>query len=139
VRKVVMKKRNSIQTMARFIAIVAVFQIVFIGSVWAQEENNDRRRIVPSPETVKTESLNLKIIGKTPKVIRTKNIDFVVIDSTEVVDAKGKLMSLEALPVPCRATIQYEPGRLNNHLVWRVIFRAALPGATTAWSPPREE
>jgi hypothetical protein len=109
-----------------------------MGSAWAQERREGKIRRPPDPDTVQTKSVSLKIIGKTPEFIRTENMDFVVIDSTQVVDIQGRQLSLEELPVPCLATIQYEAySKSNSTYVWRIIYKGALQGATKAWSPPR--
>ena len=113
-----------------------VCQLIFLGTVVAQEDTEQRRRPVASPDDVQTKSINLRIIGKTPEMIQTRYMNFLVTESTEVVDSKGRVMELANMPVPCTAKIQYEPGRLNNPFVWRIIYKGPLSGATTAWSPP---
>ena len=115
------------------------FQMIFLGTVIAQENATQRRRPVASPEDVRTKSINLRIIGKTPEMIQTRYMNFVVTESTEVVDRKGNVMELAKMPVPCRAELQYEPGRLNNPFVWRIVYKGSLSGARTAWSAPTKE
>ena len=111
-------------------------QMIFLGTVVAQENVEQRRRPVVSPDDVRTKSINLRIIGKTPEMIQTQYMNFMVTESTEVVDRKGRAMELAKMPVPCTAKIQYETGRLNNPFVWRIIYKGPLSGATTTWSPP---
>ena len=111
-------------------------QMIFLGTVVAQENVEQRRRPVASPDDVRTQSINLRIIGKTPEMIQTQYMNFMVTESTEVVDRKGRAMELAKMPVPCTAKIQYEPGRLNNPFVWLIIYKGPLSGATTAWSAP---
>ena len=115
------------------------FQMIFLGTVIAQENATQRRRPVASPEDVRTKSINLRIIGKTPEMIQTRYMNFLVTESTEVVDRKGNVMELAKMPVPCRAELQYEPGRLNNPFVWRIVYKGSLSGARTAWSAPTKE
>ena len=112
------------------------FQMIFLGTVIAQENATQRRRAVASIEDVRTKSINLRIIGKTPEMIQTRYMNFVVTESTEVVDRKGNAIELAKMPVPCTATLQYEPGRLNNPFVWRIIYKGPLSGAKTTWSAP---
>ena len=69
-------------------------------------------------------------------MIMTQRINFLVTESTEVVDRKGKVMSLADLPVPCTAKILYAPGNLNHPVVWRIVYKGLLSGAKTAWSAP---
>ena len=114
-------------------------QMIFLGTVVAQENATQRRRPVASPEDVRTKSINLRIIGKTPEMIQTRYMNFLVTESTEVVDRKGNVMELAKMPVPCRAELQYEPGRLNNPFVWRIVYKGSLSGARTAWSAPTKE
>jgi len=118
------------------LVIVLACQMMFLGTVIAQENATQRRRAVASPDDVRTKSINLRIIGKTPEMIQTRYINFVVTESTEVVDRKGNVIGLAKMPVPCTATLQYEPGRLNNPFVWRIIYKGPLSGARTAWSAP---
>jgi hypothetical protein len=113
--------------------------MIFLGAVVAQEETEVRRRPVASPDDVRTKSIDLRIIGKTPEMIQTQYMNFLVTESTEVVDKKGKVMTLAKMPVPCTAELQYEPGRLNNPFVWRIIYKGPLSGARTAWSEPIQE
>ena len=115
---------------------VLACQMIFLGTVVAQENVEQRRRPVASPDDVRTKSINLRIIGKTPEMIQTQYMNFMVTESTEVVDSKGRTMELAKMPVPCTAKIQYEPGRLNNPFVWRIIYKGPLSGAKTAWSAP---
>lgn len=118
---------------------VLACQMIFLGAVMAQENAEQRRRPVASPDDVRTKSINLRIIGKTPEMIQTQYMNFRVTESTEVVDGKGKVMTLAKMPVPCTAELQYEPGRLNNPFVWRIIYKGPLSGARTAWSEPIQE
>ncbi len=111
-------------------------QMVLLGTVVAQESAQQRRRLVASPDDVRTKSINLRIIGKTPEMIQTRYMNFLVTESTEVVDKKGNVMELAKMLVPCTAELQYEPGRLNNPFVWRIIYKGPLSGARTAWSAP---
>ncbi len=113
-----------------------VCQMIFLSTVMAQENTAQRRRPVASPDDVRTKSINLRIIGKTPEMIQTRYMNFLVTESTEVVDSKGKVMTLAKMPVPCTARLQYEPGRLNNPFVWRIIYKGPLSGAKTTWSAP---
>ena len=113
-----------------------VCQMILLGVVVAQENTEQRRRPHASPEDVRTRSINTRIIGKTPEMIRTRYMNFMVTASTEVVDSKGRAMELEKMPVPCSARIEYEPGRLNNPFVWRIVYKGPLSGAKTAWSEP---
>ena len=114
-------------------------QVIFLGTVVAQENATQRRRAVASPEDVRTKSINLRIIGKTPEMIQTRYMNFLVTESTEVVDRKGNVMELAKMPVPCTARLHYEPGRLNNPFVWRVVYKGPLSGARTAWSAPTKQ
>ena len=119
--------------------LALVCQMIFLGTVVAQENAELRRRPVASPDDVRTKSINLRIIGKTPEMIQTRYMNFVVTESTEVVDRKGEVMELAKMPVPCKAELQYEPGRLNNPFVWRIVYKGPLSGARTAWSEPIKE
>ena len=116
-----------------------VCQMIFLSTVMAQENAAERRRPVASIDDVRTKSINLRIIGKTPEMIQTRYMNFVVTGSTEVVDRKGNVMELAKMPVPCRAELQYEPGSLNNPFVWRIVYKGPLSGARTAWSEPIKE
>ena len=111
-------------------------QMVLLGTVVAQENAQQHRRLIASPDEARTQSINLRIIGKTPDMIQTRYMNFLVTESTEVVDKKGNVMELAKMLVPCTAELQYEPGRLNNPLVWRIIYKGPLSGARTAWSAP---
>jgi hypothetical protein len=113
-----------------------VCQMIFLGTVVAQEDSGQRRRPIVSSDDVRTKSISLKIIGKTPEMIQTQYRNFLVTESTEVVDRKGRTMELAIMPVPCTAKIQYEPSRLNNPFVWRIVYKVSLSGAKTAWSAP---
>ena len=116
-----------------------ICQMIFLGTVVAQENVEQRRRPIASPDEVRTQSINLRIIGKTPEMIQTQYMNFLVTESTEVVDGKGNVMELAKMPVPCKAELQYEPGRLNNPFVWRIVYKGPLSGARTAWSEPIRE
>ena len=80
-------------------------QMIFLGTVVAQEKSEQPRRPIPSPDDVRTKSINLKIMGKTPEMIQTQYMNFLVTESTEVVDKKGNVMELAKMPVPCTAEI----------------------------------
>ena len=121
------------------LTLALVCQMMFLGTVVAQEKTELRRRPVVSPDDVRTKRINLRIIGKTPEMILTQYMNFVVTESTEVVDRKGNAMELAKMPVPCRAELQYEPGRPNNPFVWRIVYKGALTGARTAWSAPAKQ
>ncbi len=114
-------------------------QMIFLGTVMAQEDIPQSPRPVASPDDVRTKSINLSIIGKTPEMIQTQYMNFMVTDSTEVLDRKGNVIELAKMPVPCKAELQYEPSRLNNPFVWRIIYKGSLGGARTAWSEPIKE
>jgi hypothetical protein len=111
-------------------------QMIFLGAVVAQDDTEQRRRPIASPDDVRTKSINLRIIGKTPEMIQTQYMNFLVTESTEAVDSKGRLMELAEMPVPCTATLQYESGSLNNRVVWRIVYKGPLSGAKTTWSAP---
>jgi hypothetical protein len=119
--------------------LALVCQMIFMGTVVAQEEAEQRRRPVASPDDVRTKSINLRIIGKTPEMIQTRHMNFLVTESTEVVDSKGRPMELAKMPVPCTAKLQYEPGSLNNRVVWRIVYKGKLSGAKSSWSAPIKE
>lgn len=119
--------------------LALVCQMMFLGTVVAQENATQRRRPVASPDDVHTKRINLRIIGKTPEMIQTRYMNFVVTESTEVVDRKGNVMELAKMPVPCRAELQYEPGSLNNPFVSRIVYKGPLSGARTAWSAPTKQ
>ena len=121
------------------LALALVCQMILLGSVVAQEGVGKYGRPIPGPDDVRTESINLNIIGKTPQMIRTKYMNFLVKESTEVVDRKGNRMELAEMPVPCKAKLQYEPGKVNNRIVWRIVYKRPLSGAKTAWSAPIPE
>lgn len=118
------------------LALALACQLILLGSVVAQEDSEKRRRLVASPDDVSTKSINLRIIGKTPGMILTKHMNFLVTESTQVVDSKGIAMELAEMPVPCTAKIQYQPGKLNNRVVWRIVYKGPLSGAKTTWSAP---
>jgi hypothetical protein len=116
--------------------IALACQMILMGAVVAQDDKEQRRRPTASPDDVRTQSINLRIIGKTPGMIQTQYMNFLVTEATEVVDSKGNVMELAKMPVPCTARIDYEPGRLNNPVVWRIVYKGLLSGAKTAWSDP---
>ena len=125
--------------LAGILILALVCQMIFLGTVVAQEKTELRRRPVASPDDVRTKRINLRIIGKTPEMVQTQYMNFVVTESTEVVDRKGNVMELAKMPVPCTATLQYEPGRLNNPFVWRIVYKGPLSGARTTWSAPTKQ
>ena len=120
----------------RPLVIALVCQMIFLGVAVAQNDSQERRRPVASPDDVQTQRIALKITGKRPEMIRAGQRSFLVTESTEVVDSKGNVMDLADMPVPCTAEIYYEPGRLNNSIVWRIVYKGKLSGAKTAWSAP---
>ena len=111
-------------------------QMIFMGTVIAQEDTEQRRRPIANPDDVRTKSINLRIIGKTPEMIQTQFMNFLVTESTEVVDSKGRAMELAKMPVPCTAKLQYDPDGLNNRVVWSIVYNGKLSGAKTSWSAP---
>ena len=121
------------------LAMFLIFQFIILGVAVAQEDTEQRRRPTASPDDVKTKHITLKIIAKQPEMIRTKYRNFLVTEATEIVDSKGNQLDLSALPVPCRATIFYEPKRLNNTYAWRIIYKGKFTGASTAWSAPLKQ
>jgi hypothetical protein len=124
------------QRLAGILIIALACQMILMGAVVAQDDTEQRRRPTASPDDVRTKSINLRIIGKTPEMIQTQYMNFLVTEATEVVDSKGNVMELAKMPVPCTARIDYEPGRLNNPVVWRIVYKGLLSGAKTAWSDP---
>lgn len=114
-------------------------QMIFLATVAAQDNAQQRRRAVASPDDVRTKSIQLRIIGKTPEMIQTQYMNFLVTESTEVMDRRGQVMTLEKMPVPCTAELHYEPGTVNNPYVWRIVYKGPLSGAKTAWSAPTKQ
>ena len=118
------------------LAVALACQMILTGAVFAQDDTGKRNRPTVKFEDVNTKSIDLRITGKRPEMIQTLHMKYVITESTEVVDSKGKMMELADLPVPCTATIYYEPSRLNKPFVWRIVYKAKMSGAKTAWSAP---
>ena len=60
---------------------------------------------------------------------------YAVLPEATVVDSRGQAMTMDSLPVPCEATITYEPEKLADPGILRIELRRVLPGATAAWPP----
>ena len=118
------------------LVLALAYQLILLGNVVAQDDSQQHRRTTVSPDDVRTKGINLRITGKRPDMIMTQRINFLVTESTEVVDIKGIVMSLVDLPVPCTAKIYYAPSSLNYPIVWRIVYKGLLSGAKTAWSAP---
>jgi hypothetical protein len=124
------------EKLAGILILALVCQMILLGTVVAQDDTEQKRRPIASIDDVRTSSINLRIIGKTPGMIQTQYMNFLVTESTEVVDSKGNVMALAKMPVPCTARIDYEPDRLNDPFAWRIVYKGPLSGAKTAWSAP---
>ena len=123
------------------LAVVLACQLILMGAVVAQEDSGESRRLLQDRKEVKaeSESLNLRIIGKRPELIMTEHRNFRIMIETEVVNSKDQPMELADLPVPCKATIYYQPGKRRSPIVWLIVYKGKLKGAKTAWLAPIPE
>lgn len=133
----ILKKRPN--RLTGILILVLACQMFFLATVAAQDNTQQRRRVMAGPDDVRTKSIQLRIIGKTPEMIQTQYMNFLVTESTEVVDRRGQVMTLEKMPVPCSAELHYETGTLGKPYVWRIVYRGPLSGARTAWSAPTKQ
>lgn len=68
--------------------------------------------------------------------IYTSSGPYSIIDGTQVTDANGKIISMDALPVPCEAEIVYQPLRSYRRNALEIHVKNILPKASKKWSDP---
>lgn len=71
------------------------------------------------------------------QIITDKGRFYILPDTT--VSKGGKMISMEKLPVPCKARITYQPLRRNSGNALKIEITAVLKGASTEWSQPAPE
>jgi hypothetical protein len=111
-------------------ALVSLCVVLMVkGAVQAEEGPGEYRP-----------SALMLVEGKARDRIVGNKESYRVTRETEVFDAQGKKLSLEALPVPCRAKVQYLPSRLGMMPeALRIVVTEVLQGATTKWKMPSPE
>ena len=98
-------------------------------------EDDDER---PGDITLQSVTVNIESKGA-DHLITVENGPFLVNESSEIFDNLGGKITLEKLPVPCRARIEHEPISKGDPLAYRINVVQTLPGATTAFPPPLPE
>ena len=79
------------------------------------------------------------INGKTADAILVSERRFMVTESTTILTVKGRKIQLSALPVPCKAEIEYQL-RMDEHPVTlKIRVKRLLKGASESWPPPDSE
>lgn len=77
---------------------------------------------------------------KGPTAILTSGQRFIITEKTKLLSANGKEeISIEDLPVPCKAEILYSPAPNRDPYALKILVIQALPGATTDWPAPVPE
>ncbi len=61
---------------------------------------------------------------------------YYIIDETKVLDAAGKEITMDALPVPCEAEITYQPLKRYGKNALQIAVKSLLPKASQKWSDP---
>jgi len=89
-------------------------------------------------DSMKLSKVNVTIKTKETDKIRTKVYDFKVTDLTEFLVESGQNITFEAFPVPCRATVYYEPAGSPRkiRIAWRVMIERVANNHTTHFSEP---
>jgi len=124
-------KRNPILSI-RFIVILFCLLYLGHGHLFALERSEDKGK-----DSV--EKIDLVIQYKTKKSIISRDKIFMVSGSIPVFTRQGRQMTLYSLPVPCKATVEYEPTARGNPIAVKIIFHQKFSGATTKWSAPKPE
>lgn len=114
--------------------MVILFCLLYLGSGHLFAQNPDEDKGNDSIEKV-----DLVIQYKTKKSIISRDILFLVSNSISVITSQGRQMTLYSLPVPCKATVEYEPSARGNPIAVKIILRQKLSGAKTGWSAPKPE
>ena len=73
------------------------------------------------------------ISGKTADAVLVSERPFTIIESTIIVNVKGKKIQLSDLAVPCNAEIEYRLRMDENPLALKITVKKLLQGATTQW------
>lgn len=68
--------------------------------------------------------------------IYTNSEGFYILSDTTVINTRGKTISMEQLPVPCKARVTYQPLRRNRGNALKIEITAVLKGASTNWYIP---
>jgi len=77
---------------------------------------------------------------KGPSAILTSGQRFIITEKTKLLSSRGKKkISIEDLPVPCKAEILYSPAPNHDPYALKIHVIQALPGATTDWPTPLPE
>ena len=71
--------------------------------------------------------------------IFTNNERFYILSDTTVIDGKGKMISMDKLPVHCKAKITFQPLSRDIGNALKIEIIAVLKGASTEWYKPDEE
>ena len=79
--------------------------------------------------------------------VEAKSIDSIVASKrqfeitieTRILDATGKDITIQSLPVPCIAQVDYENTAYGNPVALMIRIKQVFPGASTDWSEPTPE
>ena len=122
--------------------MICAFMSLFILSLGFV---NPSSRVMAEDDDKRTGDITLQSVTVN---IESKRVDhlitdeggpFLVNESSEIFDNLGGKITLEKLPVPCRAKIEHEPISKGDPLAYRINVVQTLPGATTAFPPPLPE
>lgn len=82
---------------------------------------------------------SMKIEGKTNTAIIVGERHFIVTESTTILNVNEKKIHLIDLPIPCKATIEYQLRMDQDPLTLKILIKQVLPGSSTLWPPPGPE
>ncbi len=114
--------------------MVILFCLLYLvpGHLFAQDPDEDKGN-----DSI--EKVDLVIQYKTKKSIISRDRLFLVSNSISVITSQGRQLTLYSLPVPCKATVEYEPTAGGNPSAVKIILRQKLSGAKTGWAAPKPE
>jgi hypothetical protein len=92
--------------------------------------------ISKSPPKGFIRSALVMIEGKTGDSVLVGERRFLVTKATTIVTVKGKKIQLSALPIPCKAEIEYLLRMDEDPLTLKIRIKRVLRGARKTWPPP---
>lgn len=117
---------------------VVLAMLVYPVMGFSQEEQLSETTIIERKILVIMESSEPSQKAQTTKsmTLMTAAGPYFIVGETKVLDAAGKEITMDALPVPCEAEITYQPLKRYRKNALTITVKTILPNASPKWSDP---
>jgi hypothetical protein len=79
------------------------------------------------------------IEAKTRHTIVASKRRFEIMRETRILDRRGREISIQNLPVPCKAQVDYETFSFGDPIAIKILIKKVFPGASTDWADSMPE